>query len=81
MSELTLEALAERVASLERTISRLLSPDNEPLGTVGDEQSDEPEAVARWLAAFDAIPPATMTPDEIAAWQAARAAHLTASRC
>lgn len=75
MPELTLEAIAERLTALERTVSRLLPPDTEPPGTVGDEQPDDPEAIARWLAAFDAVPPVTMTPDEEAAWQAARRNH------
>jgi hypothetical protein len=34
--------------------------------------------VARWVAAFDAIPPAVMTAEEEAAWQAARAARAIA---
>jgi hypothetical protein len=41
---------------------------------VGDEQSDDPDAVAAWLAAFDAIPPLRMTADEEAAWLADRIA-------
>ena len=39
-----------------------------------DEQSDDPAAVARWIAAFDAIPALPMTPAEEAAWHAAREA-------
>jgi len=75
MTEITLEGLATRVEALERKVAGLVSPDVEPAGTGGDEQSDEPDAVKRWLAAFDAIPPAVMTADEEAAWQAARAAQ------
>ena len=45
------------------------------LGTTGDEQADDPESLARWLAAFDAIPPLKMTPEEEAEWQAARQAQ------
>jgi hypothetical protein len=41
-------------------------------GGLGDEQRDDPESLARWLAAFDAIPRLEMTPEEEAAWQAAR---------
>lgn len=53
----------------------------DPPGTVGDEQSDDPAAVARWVAAFDAIPAVQMTPDEEAAWHAAREAqkHIDAA--
>jgi hypothetical protein len=39
------------------------------------EQDDDPEAKARWIAAFDAIPPIRMTAEEEAAWQAARKAQ------
>ena len=41
----------------------------------GDNQADDPESIARWIAAFDAIPPLNMTPGEEAEWQAARAAQ------
>jgi hypothetical protein len=36
--------------------------------------SDDPAAIARWIAEFDAIPPWEMTPAEEAEWQAARQA-------
>ena len=72
---LTLESLAVRVEALERQLSSLTATIEDPPGTVGDAQSDDPEAVARWIAAFDAIPPVQMTPDEEAAWQSARAAQ------
>jgi len=39
-----------------------------------EEQSNDPEAIARWLAEFDAIPPWQMTAEEEAEWQAARQA-------
>ena len=45
------------------------------LGMVEDEQGDDPESIARWIAAFDAIPPLEMTPEEEAEWQAAREAN------
>jgi hypothetical protein len=45
----------------------------DPPGTIGDEQADDSESVARWLAAFNAIPPLAMSPEEEAAWRAARA--------
>ncbi len=45
------------------------------LGTTGDEQADDPESIAHWIAEFDAIPPLEMTPAEEAEWQAARAAQ------
>ena len=41
------------------------------VGTTGDEQADDPVSIARWLAAFDAIPPLEMTPEEEASWRAA----------
>jgi hypothetical protein len=37
-----------------------------------EEQSNDPEAIARWLVEFDAIPPWQMTSAEEAEWQAAR---------
>jgi hypothetical protein len=43
-------------------------------GMTEDEQSNDPEAIARWLSAFDAIPPWQMTGEEEAEWQAARQA-------
>jgi hypothetical protein len=72
---LTLESLALRVEALERKLSSLTAVVEDPPGTVGDAQSDDAEAVARWIAAFDAIPPMQMTPDEEAAWQSARLAQ------
>ena len=45
------------------------------VGTTGDEQADDPESIARWIADFDAIPPLEMTPEEEAEWNAARAAQ------
>ena len=45
------------------------------LGRTGDEQADDPESIARWIAAFDAIPPLEMTPEDEAEWQAAREAQ------
>ncbi len=40
-----------------------------------DEQPDDPETIARWLAEFEAIPPLEMTAEEEAEWQAARKAQ------
>lgn len=37
-----------------------------------DNESSDPEAIARWITAFDAIPPLEMTEEEYAEWQAAR---------
>ena len=39
-----------------------------------EEQSEDPESIARWLAEFDAIPPLQFTPEEEAQWQADRQA-------
>ncbi len=69
MMQLTLEVLTERLEALERKVAELTTPAIRP-GTVGDEQSDDPQAVARWVAAFDAIPPLQMTPEEEAASRA-----------
>jgi hypothetical protein len=40
-----------------------------------DEQNDDPESVAKWIAEFNSIPPLQMSPQEEADWQAARAAQ------
>lgn len=78
MSALTLETVAERLEALERKVASLLAGGDDPPGTVGNEPSDDPRAVAAWIAAFDAIPPLQMTPEEEAAWRAARTAqHAT----
>jgi hypothetical protein len=45
------------------------------VGMTEEAQGDDPESIARWLAAFDAIPPLVMTPAEEAEWQAARQAQ------
>ena len=50
----------------------------EPADSFGmseDEQGDDPESIARWLAAFDSIEPMQMSPEEEAAWAAARQAQ------
>jgi len=48
---------------------------SDSLGTTGDEQAGDPESIARWIAAFDAIPPLEMTREEEAEWRAAREAQ------
>ncbi len=40
-----------------------------------DNQSNEPEAIARWIVEFLSIPPLEMTSEEEAEWQAARQAQ------
>ena len=70
---LTLESLVERLTRVERFVGFPLRSDDPP-GTLGDSQSDEPQALARWLATFDAIPAVTMTADEEKGWAAARQA-------
>lgn len=37
-----------------------------------DVESNDPAAIARWIAEFERIPPLEMTAEEDAAWQAAR---------
>src|SRR5437763_389721 len=51
------------------------APQDNDFGMTEDEQSHDPEAVACWIAEFDAIPPLQMTPAEEAEWQAARKAQ------
>jgi hypothetical protein len=43
-------------------------------GMAEGERSNYPEAIAKWLAEFDAIPPWPMSPGEEAEWLAARQA-------
>jgi hypothetical protein len=50
-------------------------PAAQVLGLAEEEQGDDPESIARWIAAFDAIPPLAMTPEEEADWRAAREAN------
>ncbi len=38
----------------------------------GDLLGDDPASIARWLAWFDSLEPLAFTPEEEAAWQAAR---------
>lgn len=40
-----------------------------------NRQANDPEAIARWIAEFQAIPPLQMTTEEEAEWQAARQAQ------
>ena len=44
-------------------------------GSDDDVQSNDPDAIARWIAEFQAIPPLQMTDEELAEWQAARQAQ------
>ena len=44
-------------------------------GSDDDVQSNDPDAIARWIAEFQAIPPLEMTDEELAEWQAARQAQ------
>lgn len=44
----------------------------DPQGMTEDEQACDPDSIARWIAACDAIPPLEMSPDDEAAmksWQ------------
>ena len=55
----------------------VLTPGEFPEGVYGmteEAQSNDPEAIARWLAEFDAIPPWQMTVAEEADWLATRQA-------
>jgi len=42
--------------------------DPDPPGTLGDEQPNDPEAIARWIAEWRSIPAAAITPEEEADW-------------
>src|SRR5579859_6981714 len=42
------------------------------VGMTEEEQGDDAESIAHWIAEFDAIPPLEMTPEEESAWQSAR---------
>jgi len=75
VAQITLEEVVKRVEALEQKVGCLLSPDADPPGTEGDPQDDDPESVARWIAEANSIPPLTMTAEEEAEWQAARAAQ------
>ena len=58
--------------------SRLrVEPDHllEMNGMTEEDQGDDPEAIERWIAEFDAIPPLQMTREEEDQWQAARRAQ------
>ncbi len=68
-----LDGLADWPDGCRVVVIREDAPD--VLGTTGDEQADDPESIARWIADFDAIPPLEITPAEEAEWQAARAAR------
>jgi hypothetical protein len=50
----------------------LVNSDNS-IGVSEEEQGDDPESIARWLAWADQIQPLIMTPEEEAEWQKARA--------
>ena len=39
------------------------------VGMTKEEQGDDAESIARWIEAFDAVPPLEMTPEEEAAWR------------
>jgi hypothetical protein len=41
----------------------------------GDLLGDDPASIERWLAWFDSLEPLNFTPEEEAAWQAARREH------
>ena len=63
------------VALPEATRVRVVPVADDPPGTAGDEQSNDPAAIAAWLAEFDAIPPLVMSAVEEAAWRADREAR------
>jgi hypothetical protein len=68
------EGTALRIEPIQ-TPAETDDPDKEKIGMTEDEQKDDPESVARWIAEFDAIPPLQMMPEEEGKWQAARQAN------
>ncbi len=71
--QVILDSQAEWPEGCRVVLIREPAPD--ALGTTGDEQADDPESIARWIAAFEAIPPLEMTHKEEAEWRAAREAQ------
>ncbi len=71
--QVVLDGQADWPEGCRVVVTRECAPDF--LVTTGDEQADDPESIARWLAAFDAIPPLEMTAEEEAEWRAAREAQ------
>jgi hypothetical protein len=57
---------------------------DELVGMTEEEQADDPESLARWLATFDALEPLSMTPEEeanLTAWrQSVKAFNVEAVR-
>ena len=52
---------------------RIPMPDLAPtLGIRDDESSDTPEAIEAWIRWYDSLEPVAFTPEERAAWDAAR---------
>lgn len=49
-------------------LSDAIEDDSDPPGTEGDEQRNDPESIACWVAEWRSIPAAQMTPEEEAAW-------------
>lgn len=58
-----------------RIVVSPLIPARSTEGGADEQENDDPESIARWIDAFDAIPPLEMTPEEEARWQEARAAQ------
>jgi hypothetical protein len=57
----------EGTALAVEPIEQLLGGDSQ-----GDLLGDDPESIARWLAWFDSLEPLNFTPEDEAAWLAAR---------
>jgi len=52
-----------------------IRPSTECCPVDDESEANDPAAIARWIAEFDAIPTFEMTPEEEAEWQAARRAQ------
>jgi hypothetical protein len=68
------QVLLDETADWPEGCRIVVIPEESPevYGMPEEEQSDDPEAIARWLAAFDAIPPWQMSTEEEAEWQAVK---------
>lgn len=62
-------AEGSRLVILEADETGSKANDDEFVGLTEEEQGDDPESIAKWIATMDAIPPLEMSPeDEAAMW-------------
>ncbi|MFM9963951.1 MAG: hypothetical protein ACKV2Q_22340 [Planctomycetaceae bacterium] len=53
-----------RLVILEANDAEAKANDDEIVGLTEDEQEDDPESIAKWIAEWDSIPPLEMSPEE-----------------